>query len=214
MGTRAKVAMTDRYTEYGKCNSRMIILYLLVNPTIGQAVMTEPITITLNSFDELFDDPEFDPWNASARSRSGIDEIMIKLRAIPIREPVSLTIQAPGETMTEDAEARTRQAIDRYCAAQIEANEDERRAIIKEGRSDFIISLVSVLALFLVIAILVYVFELEGVPLSALVAWTGIASWAILWGPVETFIWGRVPLRRAIRYYQKLRDMELEVRGV
>lgn len=176
--------------------------------------MAENITITLDNIEALFAEPEADPWNPSARFRSGIDEIFVKLRAIPIREPVSLTIQVPALSMDNDIEARTRQAIDRYSAAQIEANEDEMRAIKKEGRTDFIISVVGVLALFLAIALVVYLFHLDGVLLSALVAWTGIASWAILWGPVDTFIWGRVPLRRAIRYYQKVRDMEVEVRGI
>lgn len=176
--------------------------------------MAEHISITLNSLDELFDDPEFDPWNPAGRFRSGIDEIMVKLRAIPIREPVSLTIRMPGEVITGEVEARTKQAMDRYCAAQIDAQMDETRAIKKEGRTDFIISVVTVLGLFLLIAIIVYFLQLEGVLLSALVAWTGIASWAILWGPVETFIWGRVPLRRAIRYYRKLQTSDVEVRPI
>jgi hypothetical protein len=160
--------------------------------------MAEQITITLNNLNELFDDPEIDPWIPSARYRSGIDEIMVKLRAIPISEPARLSIGVPKEVMTDEGVTRTKQAIDRYCAAQIDAQVDEIRAIKKEGRSDFIISIVSVLGLFFLIAIIVYLLQLEGVLLSALVAWTGIASWAILWGPVETFIWGRVPLRRAI----------------
>lgn len=175
--------------------------------------MAENITITLNRIAELFDEPDSDPWNPSARYRSGIDEIFVKLRAIPIREPVNLSIHIPDENMTGDIEARTKAAIDRYCAAQIEANADEIYAIKKEGRADFIISVVSVLALFLAIAIIIYFFEPEGVLLTALLGWTGIASWAILWGPVETFIWGRVPLRRALRYYRKLMEMDVEVRG-
>lgn len=176
--------------------------------------MANNITINLDNIEALFAEPEADPWNPSSRFRSGIDEIFVKLRAIPIREPVNLTIQVPASSMDNDIEARARQAIDRYCAAQIEANEDEMRAIKKEGRTDFTISLVSVLALFLAIALVVYLFQLDGVLLSALVAWTGIASWAILWGPVDTFIWGRVPLRRGIRYYQKVRKMEVEVRAI
>lgn len=173
--------------------------------------MAEHITITLNTLEELFTDPEVDPWNPATRYRSGIDEIMVKLRAIPIREPVSLTIRVINEAISGEAKGRVKQAIDRYCAAQIEANLDEKNAIKKEGRTDFIISIVSVLALFLVIAITINFFQLEGPLLSALVGWTGIASWAILWGPVDMFIWGRVPLRRAIRYYRKLQAMEIEV---
>lgn len=172
--------------------------------------MADQITITLNSLNELFDEPEIDPWNPSTRFRSGIDEIMVKLRAIPIPDPVLLSIRMPKEVVNDELVTRAKEAIDRYCAAQIDLQADEIRAIKKEGRSDFIISIVSVLALFLLIAVIVYLFNLEGVLLSALVAWTGIASWAILWGPVDTFIWGRVPLRRAIRYYRKLQAMALE----
>lgn len=128
--------------------------------------MAENIVITLDKIEALFAEPDGDPWNPSARYRSGIDEIFLKLRAVPIREPVSLTLQLLKQSTDESLEARTKQAIDRYCTAQIEANEDEMRAIKKEGRADFIISVVSVLVLFLAIAIIVYAFHLEGVLLS------------------------------------------------
>jgi hypothetical protein len=176
--------------------------------------MAETIIITLNHIDGLFNLPDADPWNPNARYRSGIDEVWAKLRSIPIQEQAGLTIRLPPEALAEGLEARVRQAIDRYCAAHIEANLDEIGAIKKEGRRDFILSVVSALALLSIVALVVTVFRLEGALLTALVAWAGIASWAILWGPVETFIWGRVPLRRQIRYYRKLQAMEVAVRGL
>jgi hypothetical protein len=176
--------------------------------------MAETITITLDHIETLFDEPDLNPWDPSARYRSGIDEIIVKLRAIPIRESVSLIIRVPKETMTADLDSRTKQAIDRYCMAQIETNEDEKRAVKKEGRTDFLISVIGVLALFLIIAIIVHGLQLEGALLSAIVGWTGIASWAILWGPVDTFIWGRLPLRRAISYHQKLKASNVEIQPI
>jgi uncharacterized protein YejL (UPF0352 family) len=50
---------------------------------------------------------------------------------------------------------QTKDAIIRYCDAQIEAVTNERVAVIKEGRRDFILSIVTVLGLFLIIALLV-----------------------------------------------------------
>jgi hypothetical protein len=174
---------------------------------------TNQIDIDLNSPVELFEEPASDPWDPATRYRSGIDEIWAKLRSIPIHAPVAITIRLPDEALTVGLEMRTKDAITRYCDAKIEAVTNERVAVIKEGRRDFILSIVTVLGLFLIIALLVRVFQMEGALLTALVAWTGIAAWAILWNPVDSFVWARTPLRREIYLWEKLKGSDLSVRA-
>lgn len=173
--------------------------------------MTENIAINLRSIDELFGEPAADPWDPETRYRSGIDEIWARLRMIPIAKPVSFTIHLPSTAISEDLETRTRQAFDRYCMAQIETNSNEIDTIKIAGRRDFVISIVATLGLLALIATIAAVLHLDGVLLSALIAWTGIAAWAILWGPVDTFIWGRLPYRREIRFYEKMLSSDLDV---
>lgn len=169
------------------------------------------ITLDLNTIDELFGEPAADPWQPESRHRSGIDEIMAKLRARPLREETGLTIRLPGQAVDGDLPGRVRAAIDRYCAARIAADEDEVTAINQEGRRDFIISIVAVVGLLLAIALLLSALSLDGPLASAIVGWAGIASWAILWNPVDTFVWGRRGFRQDIRYCRKLMQSTLRI---
>lgn len=169
------------------------------------------ITLDLNTIDELFGEPAADPWQPESRHRSGIDEIMAKLRARPLREETGVTIRLPARAMEGDLPGRVRAAIDRYCAARIAADEDEIDAINQEGRRDFIISILAVAGLVIVIAIVLIGLGLEGPLASALVGWTGIASWAILWNPVDTFVWGRRGFKKDSRYCRKLMETELRI---
>jgi hypothetical protein len=172
---------------------------------------TNRITIELNELKDLYEEPAIDPWNPDTRFRSGIEEIVAKTRGFPVHEPVEIALRLPVDALNEGTERDVRESLGRYYDAQIEAVTDEKYAIIREGRRDFFISIFAVLGLFLFIAFLVIVFELEGPLLSALIAWTGIASWAILWHPVESFVWGRVPLRREIQLWKKLRSSRVAV---
>lgn len=170
------------------------------------------IRITLDSLEELFDEPEADPWDPDSRFRSGIDELLAKLRLLPPREAVDIVIEVSGQTVTPEFEPRTRQAIATYCDAHLEATRDEKMALHGSGRRDFIISVVVVAVLILVVSVLIAGFQLDGILRSALVGWTGIAAWAILWNPVDTFVWGRLPLRREIALLERLKSIPVAVR--
>lgn len=172
---------------------------------------TTDITITLKHIDDLFGEPTADPWDPSARYRSGIDEIFSKLRAIPIYEAIDIAIRLPHEEIYDGLEERIRAAIDRYCDARIEANADEIAGIKKEGRRDFLISIAVVITLLALVLILSYVLKPIDFLQTALVAWTGIAAWAILWNPVDTYVWGWRPNKRDIKYCQKIKSASLQI---
>ena len=169
------------------------------------------IILTLNDIEELFAEPAADPWQPTARYRSGIDEIMAKLRTRPLRDDTTIAIRLPPHALDAAPPARLRAAVDRYCAARIAADEDEIDAINQEGRRDFIISILAVAGLLVVIAIVMMALGLEGPAASALIGWAGIASWAILWNPVDTFVWGRRGFRKDTRYCRKLMETELRI---
>lgn len=136
------------------------------------------------------------------------------MREFSLHDPVKIVIQVPPETVTaQDWTSRTRAAVQRYSDAQIETASAEINAIRIGGRNDFILSFIVVISLLTIIVLVASLLELEGPLLSAVIAWTGIASWAILWYPVDTFIWGRVPLRREIRQWEKLKSSEIDIRS-
>lgn len=169
------------------------------------------IILTLNNIEELFAEPAADPWQLTARYRSGIDEIMAKLRTRPLRGDTTIAIRLPPDALDNAPTAGLRAAVDRYCAARIAADEDEIEAINQEGRRDFIISILVVAGLLAMIAIVLTTLGLEGPLASALVGWAGIASWAILWNPVDTYVWGRRGFKKDTGYCRKLMETELRI---
>lgn len=169
------------------------------------------IILTLNDINELFAEPAADPWQPASRYRSGIDEIMARLRTLPLRQKTAITIRLPARDVDDDLPARIRAAVGRYGAARIAADEDEVAAINQEGRRDFIISLVIVVLLLGAMALLLQALSLDGPLAAALIGWTGIASWAILWNPVDTFVWGRRGFKKDNKYCRKLMEAELQI---
>lgn len=175
------------------------------------ATESETITLTLPTTAALFDDPTADPWDPAARYRSGIDEVWAELDSRPVSEATTLSIRLPATESTPDLEARIRAAIGRYATAIIEEKEDELRATSLEARRNFLISILVTALLFGLIGLLIYFLAIEGALQTALIGWGGIAAWAILWNPVDTFVWGRRSARRQVNLARKLARMPVRV---
>lgn len=172
---------------------------------------TNDINVTLKSLEELFTSPEPDFWSPTARYRSGIDEIWAKLRLEPAARPAHIVFHLPQEITAPDLAERMTAALGRYADVRAAANEEEIAAVKREGRRNFLISLVVVIGLFLALFVLNALLKPTDAILAVIVAWTGIAVWAILWNPVDTYVWGWRPNRHEVRLCDKLRAAQVEI---
>lgn len=165
--------------------------------------------LELNRADELFAEPEADPFDPNTRFQSGIDELIAQLRLHPreLGHTSHIGIRLPASEINADTKASIRAALERYCVANIELN----RQIIADLRVSsgwYTISAILVsLALILFAGALVNVMPSQyGGAIAGLV---GIAIWVILWDPIYNYFYAWRPNRRDIRVLENLRNCEL-----
>lgn len=174
------------------------------------------LQVTLQCPEELFAEPDADPFDPASRYQSGIDEVVGKLRLHPrdLGRTSRLTVRLPAAEITADTQATIRAALERHCAAKIAEN----RQVIAELRVgsgwQAISAMVLSAALIMVGVLLVYsVPGLEKVS-GAIGAFIAIAIWVLLWDPIYNYIYAWRPNRQEIRIFDNLRQCDLSVEAV
>jgi len=172
-------------------------------PLVGQA------RIQLQSIEALFAEPAADPFDPESRYLSGIDEIANQLRWAHLPAPPRIVIALPAEELTLENQAKTRDAMQRYCAYQIESNTFELHSLRIEARRGMALSILYAV-LFIVVGILIGMIPIIPDAIKVMVAsLMGIFCWAALWPAADLYLFGWKPFRRARRLYENLRQAEL-----
>ncbi|MEO8607843.1 MAG: hypothetical protein ABI690_08185 [Chloroflexota bacterium] len=85
-----------------------------------------PITLELNTLQELLIAPQKDPFQPHFRLISGIEEVVQVLRTKPAGQPVEITLALPaGTSITPETEAQFYKTVAHYCSAQMKQNRME-----------------------------------------------------------------------------------------
>ena len=132
--------------------------------------------------------------------------------------PIHLTLYLPGDQITPDLEALATDAIRRYCEFQIGIHEREIYSTRFNGRHDFRVGLVG-MAIFLFLSAICYAVVSNAsnyliIGLAAVLAtFFSVASWVIIWGPVDTLVYGWRPVRRQARLYRSIAAAQLTIRA-
>lgn len=178
----------------------------------GQRGKEAVVAVRIESVESLFDarDPapvpgrDLDPGIAgylSERLEGGRGRRPRRVRLVLcFDEPV------PGE-----AAAEVRAALRAALGREAERAEGRFRALMTEGRRSLLIS-TSFVALVLVFVTLVWG-PLDEVPLLV-GGWVSIASWVVLWRPIEIFFYDWWPIQAERRMWRRLADAETEIRAV
>jgi hypothetical protein len=165
--------------------------------------------IRLKSSAALFAEPEADPFDPDSRYISGIDEIANQLRWAPRGNPYRIILALPEAELTDEMQVKTREALQRYCANQVQSNLYERQSMRMEARLDFSISLLYALS-FLTIGGLISLSGIFPSPVIFMIgSLLGIFTWAALWPAADLFLFSWRPYMRAAKLYQKLQQAEL-----
>jgi hypothetical protein len=100
-------------------------------------------------------------------------------------------------------------AVHNYFAYRTELNGREFKQLLREGRLSLIIGL-SFLTVCLTGAEVAKRFQIPGASIAE-VSFT-IAGWVAMWHPMDLYLYGWWPLRRAGKVYRKLSTIPVEVR--
>jgi hypothetical protein len=188
----------------------------------GQAHVADDIlcvTLRLKTIDHLFEEPDlspFDPYYAPYSFAAGMDYLIGEMQRRPTATRTELTVLLPpGQIGAEPGlEARTREAIGRYAGAW--ANSARQRQDIEGiwGRR-----VLGIAALFFAVANFVYlwygqtesVLGVSGILLDVAVEGLSVASWVVIWWPLDQLLHANWQLRRDERSYRTLQGIHLQI---
>lgn len=165
---------------------------------------------------ELFTVGDFDPFDLSAPTQSGVDQIKSAAQNMRMPEKILLGLYLPAEKFERTSDS-IHAALARYCAyrereAQAAIDALKREAIIELRVGGIVLAIVVVIGLILALALAPALAAQNPVAsvLSALVSGAlVIALWVVVWAPIETFFVEPLPLVWERRFFQRLAGAEI-----
>ena len=171
----------------------------------------EELKIDLNSIEELFSEPEFNPFDPKSRCESGIADLFNQTQDLSQRKPVQIVINLEDGSEPEDLHSKTEEAVKRYCEVQITKSEREIREIRHQGIRDLgwamLFALIMILGSFLIYQ-LTFLPEVITYLLST---GAGIIAWVMLWPPLDSILYEWSPYRLTKRRYRQLQSAEIVI---
>jgi hypothetical protein len=176
------------------------------------------LVLQLQRIDELFNAPDADPFSdrtVEILGEAGLDVLWKQMvRRWPQRPDLQrVIVQLPPDQLTPSLTETARTALQRYCAAKIEENRQQRRFVTRKA-----LRLLGYAALILVFA-LALMFAFYVGPLSFLPGWLRgilsilavyVAALAI-WNPLDSLIFDWAPFVRDNATYRLISAVEVVV---
>ena len=178
---------------------------------------TVTVTLRLRHIDDLFREPDIDPfseWYQAYSAEPAIKYVEARVGDNPRIERLVLVIALPRETVEPGLEDRVIAAIDRYCDARLVSVAEESSRNNSRGWLMLAFSIV-VVSIFLFAARRLDARGWE--TFSVLSDGLSIAAWMLLWHPLEALIFNRWDFRldrrvlRTIRHKAYVRIEALDV---
>jgi len=177
------------------------------------------VDVHLRDVRELFSINDFDPFVPDAPMQSGIEQIKAAAQDRKLPEKIILALYLPPDKVEQETMRSIKAALARYCEFRDQDTRAEIAALKREALLELrvgAIVLAIVVGVGLLLALLLAPALAAQNPLanilSALV--TGalvIALWVVVWAPIETFFVEPLPLIWERRFYQRLRDADLDI---
>lgn len=169
------------------------------------------LKIDLNSVDELFNEPEFDPFNPTSRCESGISDLYNQTEGLSSKTKLQILISILTQPEESDILPQIEDAIQRYCAVKIAQSEREIHEIRQQGKRDMrwalTISVILLLAAFLITQLTF----LPEIIIYLLSTGAGIIAWVALWPPLDSILYEWSPYRQVKLRYQQLQSAEVKI---
>lgn len=177
------------------------------------------IVIRLDTIDQLFNAPDINPFSPEEVDVLGEPALLRavrRLQAHRIRNSngVQLILELPPDQITPDLEARTQEALQRYCNAKIEDNLLQiRLSRVRNLIGLAMVTVISVIAIGLAYLLLNSVLENASDTLKGVVAASvSVFVWVILWDPMESLLFEWVQPSLENRILRKLQGVDIDIR--
>ena len=162
------------------------------------------IKVDLDVIEDLFQEPEFNPFDPDCRCESGVADLFNQTQNLSPKEPVQIEISLATQPEETDIFGKTEAALRRYCEVKIVQSEREIREIRHQGKRDLgwamTISVILLLAAYLVTQLTF----LPEIIIYLLSTGAGIIAWVALWPPLDSILYEWSPYRQTKLRYQQL----------
>lgn len=176
------------------------------------------IIVQLDSIEELFVAPAANPFSTHAvdvLGQTGLYIVQMRVMQFWPRLPrkVHLTVQLPSEQISPDLAQRTRAAVQRHCAKNIDNNRVQRQVAVRNALRQLVGALVGILLALAFIALLVadplglLSDFLRGVLIVLALYACGVLSFDALWS--LAFDW--VPFVQENTVYRAIEGIEITI---
>lgn len=173
---------------------------------------TGEIRVRLNKIEELFAEPESDPFDPDSRYRSGLDELLEQMHGLRSKE-IRVVIELEPTTIEPGSQEKVEAAFRRYCQARI----DELQRLLREHWRLTCRQLATAALVFLTLfASAVLVVTAESLPtyLQTLIMFClGVFAYATLWAPADLLLYAWRPYQEDLRRHRRLLVADLEIRS-
>ena len=158
--------------------------------------------------EDLFQSPELDPFEPEHDGydeRPGIEQMVSRMYLAKPKATATVRVElAEGQELPPDADERVRAAMRRYCRRKIALVDDEIESSRRFGQRALVWG-------FLALVVLNGLAEAIDDDWDPIASGLSVASWVILWVPVNLLIYDLFYYRRDRRAYRALIDAPVAV---
>ena len=167
------------------------------------------IEVNLEELEQFFNTMDPSPFHEKDLDDDLEQFIVSWVKEHPLHEPLRLVVYLQKPAPGTDAQSVIERAVHNYFAYKTALNHREFKLLLREGRLSLLIGL-----LFLTVCLSVgQMADRLQIPGATIVETSlTIAGWVAMWHPMDVFLYGWWPLRRAGKVYRKLSAIPVEVR--
>jgi hypothetical protein len=166
------------------------------------------IEVKLQDLDQFFNTMDPSPFHKKDLDDDLEEFIVSWATEYPLHDPIRLVVHLENPS-GPDVQSVIERAVHNYFAYKTDLNQREFKQLLREGRLSLLIGL-SFLTICLSGAEMAKRFQIPGA--SIVEASLTIAGWVAMWHPMDIYLYGWWPLRRAGKVYRKLSTTPVEVR--
>ena len=167
------------------------------------------ISVELNGLEELFQEPDFDPFDPTCRCESGMADLYNQTQDLSSKESLQITISLQEEPAESEVNNRVKKAIEGYCEVKIIQSDREIREIRKQGMRDLRWAMVISVILLLGAYLITELTFLPEILIYLLSTGAGIIAWVTLWPPLDSILYEWSPYRQTKIRYQLLKSAQV-----
>jgi hypothetical protein len=179
-----------------------------VPPTVRRG-RENTIEVNLQDLEQFFNTMDPSPFHQKDLDHDLEEFIVSWATEYPLHEPLRLIVYLQNRPADTDLQNVIERAVHNYFAYRTDLNHREFKLLLREGRTSLLIGLVF-LTLCLSGGQMADRLQIPGA--NIVETSLTIAGWVAMWHPMDVFLYGWWPLRRAGKVYRKLSTIPVKVR--